>query len=897
MKKITGKVVSLVLALALVVTSFSSSFAFASTKTVSGTVSDTKNDDKIVLVNGDSTNNKLVDLIAWTQAELDTKEHDNDVSDVKISSISHVSGTALVKWNIDSDTGIADLTLKNTDKSGKEVISVLYKGTRQDSDGNDVTVKASKEFTVYVLDKDDLVIAKTGWKDSGKAPDDLDTLAKNKGANEDFNVYRVGTYGKANGNNGSAKAVYTPVQVTTDDKNLTGAEAYVNVSDDVVTLTGTTTLNAEVNKNTSAKNLTITAKKIVDGKVSGKSDDKFTCKTKIDKKINLADAEVGFTGGDLTIKKVDGDTKAFGAGIKDSGYTVKDAEVVLPAGTKKVTVEGGSIAKLSGEATAIDVGAATISNGIKVALLGGKISVNDEKAKVGDITLKDSSTGTPIIEVSNGKVGAIKTTDWDATDITIYAGSVGTIESDKAITLDANNDDTAIVTGKITAPGVTVKADSSKVTFNGFKANANSGTVEFTGDKAVSTGSMDLDYRSTEVAFGNNSDKFVATVAAPVNAKNGKITTENEDTNVTVTGDVTVDTISVGSDSDIAFTGAVKTKDVDGDGALTIVPGKLYITGSASSATLKLSSNFAVGTVVFKSDSDTVSEDDFTTFGFTLDKSTGNSVDTFKVKTLSFAGLQINKTTTKIAKGYSETFTATAYPTGTTAPTGSVIKWALDGSDQVFALTSTGNTATVKVVNYDTTFSSENTGTVSATLQDADGYDLDDYSAGKVTVTALAVPEATSDTTSALSVGKGASYTMKVTSATQPTVTTGSAGVFSVALASKNGNNYFFKLTAIGDAGKATGVYLNGAKIFVATVKAFAFTSDTTKATTVKGAYTFKITADATPTVSVGSAAFKLTFVSKNGNAYLYKITSAGKVGAAAGIYVNGSKVFVATVG
>lgn len=896
MKKITGKVVSLVLALALVVTSFSANFAFASTKSVTGTVSDTKNDDKIVLVNGESSNKEFKNLLSWTQAALDTKEHDGDVSDVEIASISHVSGASLVKWKIDD--GDATLTLKSTDKSGKEVISVLYKGTRQDDDGNDITVKASKEFTVYVLDKDDLVIAKNETKDSGKAPDDVDALAKNAGANVQLSVYSVAPAG-----NGSAKAVYTPVAVTLDEKQLTGAAAYLEVSDDVVKLTkdsGTpTTITAKVIKNTSAKNLTYTAKKIKEGKVSGKSDDKFTFKSKIEKKIDLAAA--GFktdgTDKDLTIKKSDGDTKAYGKGLED-GYSVKDAEVVLPAGTEKVSVDSGTIAKLSGSATDVDVAAATISNGIEVALKGGKISINDEKSKVGDIKLKDSSTGTPAIEVSEGKVGAINTTDCDGASVTIYAGSVGAIDSDKAVTLDANNDDTAITTGKITAPGATIFADASKIAINGIKASDRGGKFTLKGEKSISTGTIDFDYRDTELAFGDSNDKFVATIAAPVNAKNGKISTENEDTEVTVTGDVTVDTISVGSDTDLTFTGSVKTKDVDGDGTLTIVPGKLYITGSASSATLKLSGDFKVGTVVFKADSDTVSEDDFTPFGFTLEKSEGKDVDTFKVKTLSFAGLQINKTSTKIAKGYSETFTATAYPTGTALPSGSVIKWDLEeGSDQVFEVTTNGNTATVKVISYDTTFTSENTGVLKATLQDADGYDLDDYAAGKVTITALEVPEAVSDTTTDISVAKGASYTMKVTSATQPTVTVGTAGVFSVALTSKNGNDYFYKLTATGDAGKATGVYLNGKKIFVASVKASSAVCDTTMPVTVKGAYTFKVTADVTPTVSVGSAAFKLEFVSKNGNAYFYKITSAGAKGAAAGVYVNGSRVFVATVG
>ncbi len=896
MKKITGKVVSLVLALALVVTSFSANFAFASSKTESGTVSDTSNDDKIVLVNGDSANKTFSGLLAWTNAKVENKEHE-DASDVEISAISHVSGTSLVKWNID-DNGEASLTLKSTDKSGKEVLSVLYKAKRSDDDGNDITVKAYKEFTVYVLDKDDLVIAKPTTKDSGKAPDDLDTLAKNKDATEGLKVYSVATYGSTHPNNGSAKAVYTPVAVTTNSASLGAAQAYVEVSDnDVALTTDGTTVTATVTKNTSAKNLTFTAKKIVSGGVSSKSDDKFTFKSKIEKKVDLTKVD-NFAAGDLTIKKDDGDTVATWS-KSNVAYkcSVKDAEVVLPTGTLKVNVESGSIAKLTGEATSIDVGAATVSNGIEVALLGGKISVDDAKSKVGDIKLKDTSTGSPVVEVSEGKVGKITTTDVSDATVKVYAGNVGDIETKKAVVLDANNDDTAVTTGKITAPGATIFADSSKIAFSGFKSKDDGGKIEITGEKSVSTGTIDLDYRNTEVAFGNSSDEFTATVAAPVNAKNAKISTENEDTNVTVTGDVTVDTISVGSDSNIAFTGSVKTKDVDGDGTLTIVPGKLYITGSASSATLKLSSNFAAGTVVFKADSDAASEDDFTTYGFTLEKSTGNSIDTFKVKTLSFAGLQINKTTTKIAKGYSETFTATAYPTGTTIPTGSVIKWDIDGSDQVFALTSTGNTATLKVVNYDTTFSSENTATVSATLQDADGYDLDDYAAGKVTVTALALPEAKADTNSALSVAKGASYTMKVTSTITPVVGTGTNGVFSVALASRNGNDYFYKLTATGNAGSATGIFLNGNKIFVATVKAITATCDTTKDTTVKGSYTFKVTSDAAPTVSLGSNAFKLEFVSKTGNSYLYKITSNGAVGTKVGVYVNNAKTFVAVIG
>ena len=175
---------------------------------------------------------------------------------------------------------------------------------------------------------------------------------------------------------------------------------------------------------------------------------------------------------------------------------------------------------------------------------------------------------------------------------------------------------------------------------------------------------------------------------------------------------------------------------------------------------------------------------------------------------------------------------------------------------------------------------------------------MDDYDAAKTEITALAVPEATSDTTKDFSVAKGSSYQFKITSTTAPTFTVGTAGVFKVELASKNGNDYFYKITAIGNVGASTGVYLNGTKLLVASVKAPAFSTDTTKDTTVKGSYQVKVTAAATPTFALGTAgAFKAEFVKKVGNDYFYKLTSVGKAGAKTGVYVNGVKTFVATVG
>ncbi len=156
MKKITGKVVSLVLALALVVTSFSANFAFASKKTISGTVTDTVNDD-LYLVNGDE---KTVDLKAWLNTDssdfkLETKDH-GDVTNVEIKAVSHVSGEKLVSASIDDD----DATLKLKGKTGTEVISVLYQGEYTDPDDDDdteYTVKGRADLTVHVYDEGDIV--------------------------------------------------------------------------------------------------------------------------------------------------------------------------------------------------------------------------------------------------------------------------------------------------------------------------------------------------------------------------------------------------------------------------------------------------------------------------------------------------------------------------------------------------------------------------------------------------------------------------------------------------------------------------------------------------------------------------------------------------------------------
>jgi hypothetical protein len=213
-------------------------------------------------------------------------------------------------------------------------------------------------------------------------------------------------------------------------------------------------------------------------------------------------------------------------------------------------------------------------------------------------------------------------------------------------------------------------------------------------------------------------------------------------------------------------------------------------------------------------------------------------------------------------------------------------------------MTTTATTATVSALDYNVDYAGDNAATLTATVVDADGNTLDDYTEATVDITAIAVPAYTSDTTNDFSVAAGASYQFKITSTTLPVLTLGTSGVFTTVLASHTGNDYFYKITATGKVGSATGVFINGNKLLVATVKAVPFTIDTTKDVTVKGAYQFKVTSTTIPTVTVGTqGVVKATFVTKTGNDYFYKISSVGAAGAKTGIFVNGVKVFVATVG
>ena len=146
-------------------------------------------------------------------------------------------------------------------------------------------------------------------------------------------------------------------------------------------------------------------------------------------------------------------------------------------------------------------------------------------------------------------------------------------------------------------------------------------------------------------------------------------------------------------------------------------------------------------------------------------------------------------------------------------------------------------------------------------------------------------------------------YTFKITNTygKVPDFAVGAPSVFRTTLVKHNGNDYYYKITAIGAPGAQSGIYLNGSRLLVATVgkNPNYSLSDTRCNLVVDGAYTFKITNTygKVPDFAVGTPnVFQTTLVKHNGNDYYYKITAIGAPGAQSGIYLNGSRLLVATI-
>jgi hypothetical protein len=705
----------------------------------------------------------------------------------------------------------------------------------------------------------------------------------------DTNVY---TFHAATAGTASVSADPTTyATVTISGDNVTVAAK--NQQDNAGTPTDyvTATVKDTVKDKASTGNVTFTATPSEDAKdATGEnqlSDDKnVTAKVKIAKEVLVKDAAYNAIDKDSgNTVLTDGDDK-----IKINGYEVNfDVTGTAPA----VTVEDNvSVSKISGEVTSLTINDGNVS---EIDLDSGDVEVND--AKAGDITTSGESAKVTV--TSKATVGDVVIDDGTGEDtIRVESGSTGSLNAN-TVEVYADEDDATTTTGNIKAKTLTIDSEDSKVVTGALTAKDAGSVFTLSGDN-VSTGDIDFDYRDASLNF----DDFQGKINAPKNAtKDGAtIATTNEEDEVEVAGDVDINTVSIYDESKITFDGKLDVASIDGSGTLAIGAGKLYVSSDASGVILRLTdATLTNGETVFTAASDAVEEEDFEPYGFTLTKSAGSTTDTFKIADLQFAGVAVNKASASIAKDHSETFTASAYPAGTSLPEGYSITWTLDdANDSIFNLTvNADGTATVKVIGYDDEFASENKATLKAELVDEDGDVDDEYDAAEVALTALKVPATNfkSDTTGNVPLKVGQTYQFKITSLDGTAPTFGVAGNgATVQFAGATGSDYFYKVTGAKEG--SYGVYVNGGGVehraAILVIKGVNVTTDTTAVTKAPGqTYQFKITAPSQPNfVAVG---LKSVLASKSGNNYFYKVT-ASNVKGGHGIYVNGVRVAIFTV-
>ena len=149
----------------------------------------------------------------------------------------------------------------------------------------------------------------------------------------------------------------------------------------------------------------------------------------------------------------------------------------------------------------------------------------------------------------------------------------------------------------------------------------------------------------------------------------------------------------------------------------------------------------------------------------------------------------------------------------------------------------------------------------------------------------------TSDTTTDVRVNGG--YVIRITSLNgeMPNIVIGTPGVFYDQIVRKTGDDYYIKLIAVGQPGAQTGIYVNGRRLFVATVQ---LKCDTTLPLALKqgSEYYFKISVDGTvgdaPVFTAGYRdVLQVQLVERAGRDCIFKVKAIGKPGESSGVYTT----------
>lgn len=152
-----------------------------------------------------------------------------------------------------------------------------------------------------------------------------------------------------------------------------------------------------------------------------------------------------------------------------------------------------------------------------------------------------------------------------------------------------------------------------------------------------------------------------------------------------------------------------------------------------------------------------------------------------------------------------------------------------------------------------------------------------------------------SDTTQDLTVSGAYQFRITSTDGSKP-VMTADGDAFRVELASREGNDWFYRITAQGAPGDQAKILVNGKVLLTAAVAGSEVISDTTHpfAVAPNGTYQFRLTADTRPVFAAGSPSFTVEYAGNQGRDWFFKVHAVGKPGDGCGFYINGASAPVA---
>lgn len=875
MRKITGKALATVLAMALITSSFSGTFAFAASSERAGSVSFSGDDEVTLVKDTEDPNEYKFDLegLIGTMTLTTTDKAEKDVAvDSEDLSFRHAKGDNLISIK----DGKARV---KSDKTGTETIMVYGEATIT-RDDRDITLKGQKEITIHVVESGYLFVGVDGVPET-KTGEEVPALELSY---NDLDVKKVAVYKAVAGK--TLEATYEKTTVNEDGDPL-------RIETSSTTRFNTFDAEGEANEDEVAS---------IQNRGKGTGTMKLSIKsaTGSDKnKFNTTEESTTAT----ILKRIDvtGNVTI----DKDGSKTTISPYASAPNMDSDSNVAGYDIKVLKG--TNVNVtGSASVGKITDAA----DVSVED-KAKVGDIT-----DATGMVSISGGTVGAldvkgsVEMSDGTAAsieadeNISIVGGTVsGDVLTDKDVTIDAEDDEIdTVVNGKVEATNISVDCSSEDGQIRLAKV-----VLKDDGELNLTGGNVEITELDCAYEGNVNFVDFQGTLPTILNAQDISV---DEDSTVVVTGAVELGSLDIAEGGSIEFRDAVEVESVSGDGKLVVGADKLYVSDSISGdVKLRLAgANVNVGDVAYKAAKDVGSTDAFSGVGFTVErKSVDSNTDSFLVRSVSFAGVALDKSEVTIAKGFSDTVTVSNYPASTSLPAGASIVWDYSDADRdVFDITADGATLTISVKDYDDVYATSNSFELIATVVDSDGYEIEDYDPATCTVTAIPEVVVSSDLSGIVEVPQGSTKDFVVNSQVEAPVTIGTGNVAVHALKTPFANGQAtYTIKATGAVGTTAGVYAtvpgqNAVKLFIIKVTEPVVTSDTTVDFNLAAGnrYVFKITAPSAPSFTVGNGAVLKTQAGKiDGNDYYFAVYAIGSAGQSTGVYVNGVKVCTVTVG